>query len=381
LKTDYHSGNTGNKEKRGTTMAKLPLHDEHLKLNAKIVFYGGFTMPQEYRGLVAEHRAVRQRAGLFDVSHMGRIYIHGKDAVAFVDAVVTNQISGQPGNKAVYALMCNEDGYPIDDLIAYVLKPNQVLLVVNAINAKIDEEWLNANKSGYEVAIEVVTATYLQFALQGPLAEAVLQDHITKKVELANLKFMTFLITHYQGKELLISRSGYTGSDGFEIYADVETMQTLWQKLVNDPRVSPCGLGARDTLRFEAALPLYSHEISEHISPVEAGLTFAVKTQKPFVGRDALVKQIKEGVSKKLVGIELIGRGVARAEYPILVGDKQVGTITTGYILPDSTKALAMAIIDTAYSAIGTKVTVMMRSTPIEAVVRDMIFMQKQYKR
>jgi len=362
-------------------MAKLPLHDEHVKLGAKIVFYGGFTMPQEYKGLVTEHRAVRQQAGVFDVSHMGRIYINGKDAIAFVESLVTNQISGQPENKAIYALMCNEQGYPIDDLIAYVLSPKKILLVMNAINSQVDLAWLNSHKGTYDVTIEVVTAQLLQLALQGPLAEVVLQTHITKKVELSQLKFMTFVMTKYQGKELLISRSGYTGSDGFEIYGDLETIQSLWQAFMGDTRVTPCGLGARDTLRFEAALPLYSHEISEHISPVEAGLTFAIKLNKNFIGKDALAKQINEGVRQKLVGIELIGRGVARAEYPVLVGDKQVGLITTGYILPDSTKALAMAILETPYSANGTKVTVMMRNTPIEAVVRDMMFMQKQYKR
>jgi len=240
---------------------------------------------------------------------------------------------------------------------------------------------MNQHKANFDVQIEVVTTSLLQLALQGPLSEAVLQDKITKKVELSQLKFMTYQVTHYHGKELIISRSGYTGSDGFEIYGDFSTIQALWIELVNDERVSPCGLGARDTLRFEAALPLYSHEISEHITPIEAGLNFAVKTQKSFIGKDALVSQIQNGVKQKLVGIELIGRGVARAEYPVLVDGIQIGVITTGYILPDSTKALAMAILETPYTTIGTKVTVMMRNTPIEAVVRDMIFMKKQYKR
>ena len=362
-------------------MAKLPLHEEHVKLGAKIVFYGGYTMPQEYKGLVAEHRAVRQSAGVFDVSHMGRVYITGKDAIPFVESLVTNQIQGQPQNKAIYALMCNEHGYPIDDLIAYVFNPKKILLVINAINAQIDVEWMTQHQGNFDIKIEVVTNTLLQLALQGPLSEIVLQDKITKKVELSQLKFMTYLVTHYQGKELIISRSGYTGSDGFELYGDYNTIQALWTALINDARVAPCGLGARDTLRFEAALPLYSHEISEHISPIEAGLHFAVKPQKNFIGKEALVDQIQKGVKQKLVGIELLGRGVARAEYPVLVNGKQVGLITTGYILPDSAKALAMAILETPYSTIGTKVTVMMRTTPIEAVVRDMIFMQKQYKR
>jgi aminomethyltransferase len=362
-------------------MAKLPLHDEHVKLGAKIVFYGGYTMPQEYQGLVMEHRAVRQKVGLFDVSHMGRVYINGPDALPFVESLVTNQIQGQPANKAIYALLCNDQGYPIDDLIAYVFSKEKILLVINAINAQIDLEWFKQHQGNFRVSIDVVTTTLLQFALQGPQAESILQEKITKKVELSQLKFMTYLTTHYQGHPLIISRSGYTGSDGFELYGDFETMQALWHVLVADSRVTPCGLGARDTLRFEAALPLYSHEISEHISPIEAGLQFAVKTEKEFIGKQALLQQIHHGVKQKLVGIELLGRGIARAEYPVLVNGEQIGTITTGYMLPDSSKALAMAILQTPYTTIGTKVTVMMRSTPIEAVVRDMIFMQKQYKR
>lgn len=362
-------------------MAKLPLHDEHVQLGAKIVFYGGYTMPQEYQGLVIEHRAVRQKAGLFDVSHMGRVLITGPDAIPFVESLVTNQIQGQPTNKAIYALMCNDQGYPIDDLIAYVISKEKILLVINAINAQIDVEWMKQHQRNYRIAIEVVTNTLLQLALQGPLAESVLQETITKKVELSQVKFMTYLITHHRGHELIISRSGYTGSDGFELYGDFETIQSLWRQLIADSRVLPCGLGARDTLRFEAALPLYSHEISEHISPIEAGLNFAVKTQKDFIGKPALVQQIQHGVKQKLVGIELLGRGVARAEYPVLVHGEQIGSITTGYILPDTNKALAMAILKTPFATLGTKVTVMMRTTPIEAVVRDMIFMKKQYKR
>jgi len=362
-------------------MAKLPLHEEHLKLNAKIVFYGGFSMPQEYSSLVQEHFAVRQGAGLFDVSHMARFLVTGEEAVKFVDALVTNTIAGQPANKAIYALMLNHEGNPIDDLIAYVLSPKKVLLVMNAINAQIDLDWLKQHQSGYKVTIEVITQSMLQLALQGPLAEAMLQDKITKKVELSQLKFMTYVVTHYQGKELIISRSGYTGSDGFELYGDYLTIQTLWNRLLEDTRVKPCGLGARDTLRFEAALPLYSHEISTDISPLEAGLNFAVKFNKDFIGKSALLVQQQQGIKKKLVGIELRGKGVARAEYDVLHQGQKVGHITTGYILPGSTKALALAIIDSQVAAIGTPLTVMMRTTPIEAVVRDMIFMQKQYKR
>jgi aminomethyltransferase len=362
-------------------MPKLPLLETYVSLGAKVVFYGGFSVPQEFSGLLLEHKAVREKVGLFDVSHMARIHITGKDATPFVERLVTNHIAKQPANKAIYAFMCNEQGYPIDDLIAYVFEPTSILLVMNATNSVIDLEYLASQVGTFDVTIKNLTLDYLQLAIQGPLSEQALQKVITKKVELSELKFMTYITTKHHGKPLLISRSGYTGSDGFEIYADKETMQDILTKLLENKDLSLCGLGARDTLRFEAALPLHSHEISEHISPIEAGLGFAVKFDKEFVGKEALLKQVNEGTKKKLVGIELIGRGVARAEYEVKVDDQVIGHITTGYILPGTTKALAMAFIDTKYATIGTKVTVMMRTTPIEAVVRDMIFMEKKYKR
>lgn len=362
-------------------MPKIPLLETYVSLGAKVVFYGGFSVPQEFSGLLLEHKTVREKVGVFDVSHMARIHIKGKDATPFVERLVTNHIAKQPANKAIYAFMCNEAGYPIDDLIAYVFEPTSILLVMNATNSVVDMEYLASQVGDFDVTIKNITLEYLQLAIQGPLSEAALQKVITKKVELSELKFMTYVTTKHHGKPLLISRSGYTGSDGFEIYADKETMQDILNKLLENKELSLCGLGARDTLRFEAALPLHSHEISEHISPIEAGFGFAVKFDKDFVGKEALLKQVNEGTKKKLVGIELIGRGVARAEYEVKVGEQMIGHITTGYILPGTTKALAMAFIETKYSGIGTKVTVMMRTTPIEAVVRDMIFMEKKYKR
>jgi aminomethyltransferase len=361
-------------------MPKLALQDLHLKAGAKMVFWGGFTMPQEFQGLVIEHFAVREKVGVFDVSHMGRIRVEGKDALTFVQSLFTNDIETIPPNKAVYGLFCNEEGYPIDDLFVYVEKPTSLLLVVNAINLPNDLAWLNGHVGSHQVTITDITLTTNQLAIQGPLAESVLQSVITKKVELSELKFMHYLKTKHQGKELLISRSGYTGSDGFEVYGDLATMRLIYEALLA-AHVQPCGLGARDTLRFEAALPLYSHEISDHLSPVEAGLNFAIKLHKKFIGQPALKKQIEQGTAGKLVGLQILSRGVARAEYEVFAGEEKIGHVTTGYILPKQTQGLALAYLKTPFTKPGTKVTVMMRTTPLEAVVRDMIFMQKQYKR
>jgi aminomethyltransferase len=364
-------------------MPKLPLHDLHLKYGAKMVFYGGFTVPQEFIGLVKEHQVVREHAGLFDVSHMGRVIIRGKDAYTFVEKLITNHVPSYLERKAVYGLLLNEQGYPLDDLIAYPLTKNSILLVINAINAVIDLEWMKRiqQQESFQVDIEVVTLSMGQFALQGPLSEAALQSVITKKVELSELRFMKFVETKHQGHWLMISRSGYTGSDGFEIYADVDTLRNLWNALLLFPEVKPCGLGARDTLRFEAALPLYSHELSDSISPLETGVTFAIKWDKDFIGKTALESIKNQPLKRKLVGIELLDRGVVRAEYPVLKDDKIIGHITTGYLLPGHPKGLAMALLDAPHFEMGTTVTVMMRMTPLKAVVRDMIFMTKQYKR
>ena len=361
-------------------MPKLALHDVHLAAGAKMVFWGGFTMPQEFQGLVTEHMAVREKVGVFDVSHMGRIRVEGKDALPFIQSLFTNDLLNIAPNKAVYGLFCKEDGYPIDDLFVYVEQPTSLLLVVNAINLPNNLKWLRDHVETNQVTITDITLTTNQLAIQGPLAESTLQTILGDGANLSSLKFMTYLHTMYQGQDLLISRSGYTGSDGFEVYGPLPSMRQLYEALLA-AKVQPCGLGARDTLRFEAALPLYSHELSYHISPIEAGLNFAVKFNHAFIGDKALKQQLDQGTEGKLVGLQILSRGVARAEYEIRVGEQTVGHVTTGYILPKQTQGLAIAYVKAPYSAPGTKVTVMMRSTPLDAVVRDMIFMQKQYKR
>jgi aminomethyltransferase len=364
-------------------MAKLPLHTLHEAKKAKIVYYGGFTVPQEFVGLVKEHEAVRKAAGLFDISHMARFLLTGKDVMPFVDSLISNSIQNLPPNKAVYALMLNENGFPIDDLIAYVLGPSKILLVLNAINSIIDETWIHEQikKQNARVKLENITLSMVQFALQGPLSESILQSVITKKVELSELTFMTYRETKHQGKPLLISRSGYTGSDGFELYGDVEMMANLWEALAAIKDVTLCGLGARDTLRFEAALPLYSHEISETISPLESKLQFAIKMHKEFIGKKALLQQLERPLKRQLVGIELLDKGVVRAEYPVLIKEALIGHITTGYWLPGHEKGLALALIQSQYANLGQELTVMMRNTPLKARVRDMMFITKQYKR
>lgn len=364
-------------------MAQLPLHSLHILKTSKIIYYGGFSVPQEFIGMVKEHEAVRKKTGLFDISHMARFLITGTDTIVFVDRLITNSIQAIPENKAVYALMLNDEGFPIDDLIVYVLGPKKALLVMNAINSVIDEAWIKQQMIllNMNVTFTNITTSMVQLALQGPLSEPILQSIITKKVELSMLKFMTFIETKHHGQSLLISRSGYTGSDGFELYGSLETMTSLWELLAQHSDVTLCGLGARDTLRFEAALPLYSHEISETISPYESGLSFAIKMHKEFIGKKALLQQLEQPLTRQLIGIELLDKGVVRAEYPVLINEELIGHITTGYWLPGHEKGLALALIQSQYANLGQEVTVMMRNTPLKARVRDMMFITKQYKR
>jgi aminomethyltransferase len=360
-------------------MNKTFLHEEHLRLKAKIIEFAGYDLPLEFSGIKAEHKAVRSKAGLFDVSHMGKITISGIDAYAFVEKLITNHIPRPPINKAVYALMCNENGFIIDDLLVYPLSDFDVLLVVNASNLEKDYQWIIDHKESHQVTISNVTDFMVQIAIQGPEAINVLVDIFNRSID--QLKFMNFKTFVYRNQSLLISRSGYTGEDGFEIYGPPQLVKSLYKQILQYEQVVPCGLGARDTLRFEAALSLYGHEISDSITPLEANLNFAVKFDKDFIGKDALLKQKEIGVKRTLVGLLMIERGIARTGYIIKKDGQNIGYITTGYALANHSQPIALALIDCEYSQIGSRVHVLIRDHEVLAEIRDTNFMEKQYKR
>jgi aminomethyltransferase len=361
-------------------MAKLALHDDHVHNGAKMVYYGGFLVPQTFSNLVAEHHAVRTAAGLFDVSHMARLRLKGKDALNFANSLITNDLFQAPLNKALYGFLCNDEGHVLDDLIAYKLSDDDILLVVNAINVHIDEQWISSKITSWDVSLTNITSQMVQLALQGPLAREVLAD-ILNKNEPIDAPFMTFFYHPFASDQLLISVSGYTGEDGFELYGSVEMMRTLYEQLAQDRRVQLCGLGARDTLRFEAALPLYSHELSESISPFEIGLSFPIKFHKNFYGKEALLEQSKAQPKRKLVGLTLLDKGVARAEYPVYKNGENIGVITTGYWLPGYATGLAMALIESEFAVEGNEVEILIRNSTVRARIRDMMFITKKYKR
>ncbi|MDO9629119.1 MAG: glycine cleavage system aminomethyltransferase GcvT [Acholeplasmataceae bacterium] len=353
------------------------LHDRHLALNAKMIEYAGFHMPVSYAGISEEHLAVRTGMGIFDVSHMGEFLVDGKDALLFVNHLVTNFIP-EDTSKVTYALFCDEKGFVVDDLLVYVMKPEQILLVVNAGNIDKDFEWVTKQSQTFDVTVRNVSEAYSQVAIQGP--EVI--NHIGEimDIETPDLKFMTYKVIPYKEGYVILSRTGYTGEDGFEVYGTHDLVTQVFDKAI-EIGVVPIGLGARDTLRFEANLPLYGHEISDSINPVEAGLNFAIKLDKEdFIGKKALVSY-KENPVRKIVGLELLQRCIPRQGYNVLHNDIVVGVITTGYMLPNQESPIACALIDIKYAEIGTELYVEIRGNRYLAKVRNRKFYTKNYKK
>lgn len=354
------------------------LYSHHQSLKAKIIEFGGYLMPLEYQGINQEHLIVRQKVGVFDVSHMGKILISGPKTRDFVNYVFTNKLNEQPF-IATYGLFLNEEGLIVDDLIAYPLQEDRVLLVVNASNTQKDYEHLLSLAKNYPHAIEVSdqTSNYGQLVLQGPESEKVLAEIL--KTSFHYLKFFHFQMFDFASSQLLISRSGYTGEDGFEIYGPPDAITILWEKLIANG-VAPIGLGARDTLRFEAGLSLYGHEIDATVNPYEANLGFAVNQSKEFIGQKALLKIKNQGLSRYLVGLKILEKAFPRQGYPITsLEGKLIGKITSGYILPSQSLPLALAYLDVPYNTLETQCYVLIRQKPILAEVIKPIFIQKKY--
>lgn len=358
------------------------LHSSHVELGAKMSPFAGFDMPIQYSGIIDEHNSVRHAAGMFDVSHMGEVFISGPDAGAFVNHIFTNDIRGMEDGKILYGMMCYPDGGVVDDLLVYKeYAENHYLLVVNAANIDKDYDWMVSNKEGFDVVIDNRSGEWGQIALQGPDAEKTLLG-VLGFPKAAELGFYEFADFDLNGERIIISRTGYTGEDGFEIYAGNETTVAFWNKFLA-AGVKPCGLGCRDTLRFEAGLPLYGDELSAEISPVMAGLGMFCKLDKPeFIGKDALAAQKAGGVERKLVGIELQDNAIPRAGYPVELEDGTViGTVTTGYHSISLDKSICFALIDSAYAALGTSMMVRIRKRVFPGVTVKKRFYQTNYKK
>lgn len=363
-------------------LKKTCLYDSHVALGAKMSPFAGFMMPIQYSSITEEHNAVRHAVGMFDVSHMGEIFVSGPDAEKFVNHIFTNEIRGFEPGKVLYGMMLHPDGGVVDDLLVYrEFEPDHFLLVVNAANIDKDYEWILSQTEGYDVKVVNDSDNWGQIAVQGPGAEKVVTE-VLGLAEAAELAFYTYYEAQWNGHRMVVSRTGYTGEDGFELYTTCEDIKEIWKKLL-DNGVVPCGLGCRDTLRFEAGLPLYGDELSDTITPIEAGLGMFCKLDKEeFIGKDVVAKQKAEGTERKLVGIELEDKAIPRATYPVETEDgTQVGVVTTGYHSISLEKSICFAMVQTAYSKLDTPLWIRIRKKVFPGKVVKKRFYQTNYKK
>lgn len=338
-------------------------------------------MPVQYTSIIEEHNAVRNHAGIFDVSHMGEIAVRGKDAIRYLYNLLTNDISIIANNQIMYSPMCYEHGGCVDDLLIYKNNDEDYLIIANASNTDKDYEWMLNNSKGYDVEISNESDKYGQIALQGPQAQSLLQQLTdTDLNEISFYRFKDNILIN--GITAMVSRTGYTGEDGFEIYLKTEDTEKMFKKLM-ELGALPCGLGARDTLRFESALPLYGHELSDKITPLNAGLKNFVKLEKNgFIGQKALIEQDEKGVEVRSAGLEMIDKGIARNGYEVFnEKDEKIGYVTSGSTCPSLNKNYALALISTDYTKVGTFVYVDIRGRKVKAVTVKKPFYNKKYKR
>ena len=358
---------------------KTCLHDKHVALGANMVPFGGFDMPLYYSDITTEHMAVRQAVGVFDVSHMGEVRVTGPEAEKFVQHIFTNDVAGAEYGKIFYGMMLYPHGGTVDDLLVYKMGENDFLLVINAANIDKDYAWISEQIKDFDAVADNQSDHYGQLAIQGPGAEALMTPVLG--LECTELTFYTFKEIEVNGETVIVSRTGYTGEDGFEVYGSHDFIRQAWDKLIA-AGVQPCGLGCRDTLRFEVGLPLYGDELTDDISPVMAALSMFVKLDKPeFIGRDACAEQKENGIKQKVVGIELQDKGIPRHGYPVCAEGKEIGYVTTGYKSPSTGKCVCMALIDAAYSKLDTPVEVMIHGKARRGTVCKKRFYQKSYKK
>jgi aminomethyltransferase len=365
-----------------TELKRTPLFEVYKEYGGKTIDFGGWELPVQFSSIKEEHEAVRTRAGLFDVSHMGEVIVTGPDSLNYLQKMLTNDISKIKNGGAQYNAMCYENGGTVDDLLVYKLEDNHYLLVVNASNIDKDYKWLEDHLEG-NVTIDNLSEKMAQLALQGPIAEKVLQK-LAGDSDLSGIGFFKFQQeVKLNGKVALVSRTGYTGEDGFEVYCDSSDAVELWKAILSagkEEGVIPCGLGARDTLRFEATLALYGQELSPEITPLEAGIGFAVKLNKEadFIGKEALKHQKEKGASRKLVGIEMIDRGIPRHGYPVYKGEELIGEVTTGTQSPSLKKNIGLVLIKNEHAVLESELEVEIRGKRLKAKVVSTPFYKRE---
>jgi len=362
-------------------LKKTPLNEVHRNLGGKMVDFGGWDMPVQYTaGVIAEHMATREKAGLFDVSHMGEIWVEGEDAIAFVNRITTNDVTKLVDGQAHYSALTNENGGVVDDLLVYRFDQGKLLLVVNASTTDKDWDWITSHVKDEAITLTNASADYCQIAIQGPKALEIAQKFT--KVNLSEIKYYHFTVDKFNGVEAIISRTGYTGEDGFEIYADKTEAVRLWNDFLEagaEYGILPCGLAARNTLRLESAMSLYGHELSDEISPLEAGLGWISKLGKgDFIGREPMAKLKEEGLKKKLVGFEMVDKGIARDEMEVYIGDEKVGYVSSGSPAPYLKKNIGLAFVPTEFAKTGQEITIDVRGKKLAAVIVPTPFYKRE---
>lgn len=364
-------------------MKKTPLFERHVRDGGKMVEFAGYQMPIQFSSIIEEHKQVREKVGVFDVSHMGEIWIFGEEATEFLDYLLTNSIYKMQKMTCMYTIMCYENGTTVDDLIVYKYDDQKYLLVVNASNDSKDYEWIKVQSQTFKVTVVSASLDFGEIAVQGPAAETVLADLLGDLVK--TLGFFTFTELFYKNIPIIISRTGYTGEDGFEIFTHWNDLEVFYSLLFESApeQLRPIGLGARDTLRFEASLPLYGHELSDSITPIEAKLDMFVDLNKPsFIGRTALFETKSAENPRCLAGFMLDDKGIAREGYSILNADDEViGHVTTGYMLDTFEHSIGLCLIPKVYAKLGEKIYVQVRKSKISATVIKRKFYQKKYKK
>jgi aminomethyltransferase len=356
-------------------LRRTPLYEEHKSLGARLVDFAGWEMPVQYEGIKAEHNAVRNHAGLFDVSHMGEVVFRGPDAEEAVQRLVTRDVTRQETGQAGYSAVCYEEGGTVDDVIVY-RRPDDFLVVVNASNREKDLDHFRENTQDLDVEVADESDDWALLAVQGPEAAGILQDFTD--ADLSNLKPFRFVEGAIGGAKTSISRTGYTGEDGFELYLSPDDAPHLWRELL-EAGATPAGLGARDTLRLEAGMCLYGNELDPETTPLEAGIDFAVHLDKEqeFIGQEALRREKEEGLGKKLVGFEVEGRGIARHDYPVRAGEENVGRVTSGTLSPTLGKAIGLALVS---PGVEDRFEVLIRDRPVEAHAVQLPFYKREKK-
>ncbi|CAI2717430.1 glycine cleavage system aminomethyltransferase GcvT [Nitrospina watsonii] len=355
-----------------TPLKTTPLHAIHVQLGARMVPFAGWDMPIQYKGVMEEHRAVRDGVGIFDVSHMGEIDVKGPQAKAFLQHLVTNDVEKMTDGAILYSLMCYENGGVVDDLLIHRFDDDHYFLCVNASNTDKDFDWVEQQAKAFDVAVENTSDSTAQFAVQGRHAEALLKPMLD--IPVGDIAYYTFQQGKIEGADCIISRTGYTGEDGFELYLSTEDAVAVYEKIMAAGKqydIQPIGLGARDTLRIEMGYPLYGQEIDADHNPLEARLGFVIKLKKEaaFNGKEVLKKQKQAGLTRKLVAIKMMERGVPRSHYPILKEGEAVGEVTSGTYSPSLNTGVALCYVPTGLAEVGNRVEVSIRNQAVPAEI------------